>query len=56
MNKIIEKFRNDDAKVAVLYMVYVVTTSIVTYIVSEKIGRVVIKKITKMIKKGDDEK
>ena len=55
MNKIVEKFRNDDVRIAVLYMVYIVTTSIVTYIVSEKIGRAVIKKITKLIKKGDDE-
>lgn len=55
MNKIVEKFRNDDVKVAVVYMVYVVTTSIVTYIVSEKVGRIVMKKIVKLIKKGDDE-
>ena len=55
MNKIVEKFKNDDIKVAVLYMVYVVATSIVTYIVSEKIGRVVVKTLTKLIKKGDDE-
>ena len=55
MNKIVEKFKNDDVKVAVVYMVYIVTTSIVTYIVSEKVGRIVAKKIIKLIKRGDDE-
>ena len=52
MNKIMEKFKNDDMKVAVLYMVYVVATSVVAYIVSEKIGRAVAKKINKLVK-GD---
>lgn len=54
INKIVEKFQNDDTKVAVLYAVYLMITAVIIYTVSEKAGQFVMGKLTKLVKKEDE--